>query len=102
MKFTINTDNQTITILGSFLAEDFAAMMAVLPAEWQKYEFKDPIEEKIVLKEWEPLSIPYVPSNPYPFQPYSPTVPYQPYRDTSPWPITICYSYDPQKLLPSH
>ena len=69
MKFTINTDAKTITIFGSYKAEEFTFIMNQMPPEWKEYSILGPVEEIRYVPEYPPV-VPYIPQSPVnPFLP---------------------------------
>ena len=57
MKFTIDTTNKTIQIIGSFTYKDFEKMRnSLIPTEWADYTFEQPKEV-----EYLPPHFPYKP-----------------------------------------
>jgi hypothetical protein len=64
MKFTINTDAKTITIYGSYEAEEFTALMKLLPPEWAEYTIVGPVEEFRYVPDPIWWVVPYTPPQP--------------------------------------
>jgi hypothetical protein len=64
MKFTINTDNKTIEIHGSFKFEELEIVKNLLPKEWRDFEIglAEPKLPTLVPKEQQEFfTVPYIP-----------------------------------------